>query len=420
MLLASTQTTRVRPFGVRAAKLRSRYYQKINGNITSSVDRKDEVKVGGSQYTESEGHNFLASKEKGVSDLGGEFFTTKRYVRFGPSGNYKKTVTIVPGVIYEDYLYDGICCATDPRGTGGSVPSPYSNDAEMDALGTTAISRTAPTNPIGSLLSALMELKKEGLPHLPAAQTNWADRTQTLRNAGNDYLNHQFGYVPLANEVAGFTSVVTDAPAVIEQYRRGIGRPIRREYQFPTVSTSTEAKLGSGQDLPFMLDPSYWYSYGTLYRSQSVLRKRWFSGCFTYYFPAEILGSRNLSDLALLADQLGLRPSPEVLWQVAPWSWAIDWFTNVGDVISNWTNFHEKGLVMRFGYMMEHSIITTTYSLVGCKPHHAGAPPISDVSFIIETKTRRKANPYGFGVSWDGLTVFQGSILAALGITRSR
>jgi hypothetical protein len=395
-----------------------------NSSVISSVDVTGVTKVGGSQYTESEGHPFSRSKEKGISDLGGEFFTSKQYVECGPRHNWRNSVPITNTPYVDYYNYDGICCAIDPSVSryGNSIyhSDRYSNDNTLDALGATAISVVAPTNPVGSLLSALTELRNEGLPHLPGAQNSWATRASSARSAGDEYLNAQFGYVPLVNEILDFSKVATNAPAVIEQYRRGIGKPIRREYHFPTISKSSSDVLIGYNQQPHMQNANYYYGTGSLYRVDSMLRKRWFSGCFTYYFPSEILGSKKLGDIAILAHQLGLEPSPEVLWQVTPWSWAIDWFSNIGDVINNWSQFHEHGLVMRYGYMMEHTIIRSTYTLYNAQPITGSAPPISDVSYVVETKVRRKANPYGFGVSFDGLDAFKGSILAALGITRAR
>jgi len=114
----------------------------------------------------------------------------------------------------------------------------------------------------------------------------------------------------------------------------------------------------------------------------------------------------------------GLSLDPDTLWNLAPWSWAVDWFSNTGDVISNLTDRGLYGLVMRYGYVMEHTITTDTYTLVQPSSPTAKKMLGSPLRVITETKQRRGANPYGFGVSWDGLSPFQGSILAALGISR--
>jgi len=76
--------------------------------------------------------------------------------------------------------------------------------------------------------------------------------------------------------------------------------------------------------------------------------------------------------------------------------------------------------VLAYGYMMEHTIVSDTYSMTGITDVNGNPVSIPNLTLVTETKVRQVANPYGFGVSWDGLTSFQGSILAALGLTKGR
>jgi len=125
-----------------------------------------------------------------------------------------------------------------------------------------------------------------------------------------------------------------------------------------------------------------------------------------------------LSKYALYSDKvLGANLTPETLWNLAPWSWATDWFANTGDVISNITSWSADGLVMQYGYMMENSIVTDTYTreLSGLNNNTVDVQP---VTLVTETKVRRKANPFGFGIDWEGLSPIQLAIAAAIGISR--
>jgi hypothetical protein len=102
-----------------------------------------------------------------------------------------------------------------------------------------------------------------------------------------------------------------------------------------------------------------------------------------------------------------------------PWSWALDWFGSTGDIISNWSNWMIDGQVLQYGYMMEHSISKYTYTWVGDTYYRASiAPPT--VSTVVETKIRRQATPYGFGLSWNGFTPRQIAITTALGMSRGK
>jgi hypothetical protein len=116
---------------------------------------------------------------------------------------------------------------------------------------------------------------------------------------------------------------------------------------------------------------------------------------------------------------LGIRITPEVLWNLAPWSWAIDWFSNLGDVVSNLSDWATDGLALRYGYIMEHKSIYVTYSLVGKPRFLPEGTFASDVIAYRETKRREKATPFGFGLDWNTFSPRQLAIAAALGITRA-
>jgi hypothetical protein len=46
-------------------------------------------------------------------------------------------------------------------------------------------------------------------------------------------------------------------------------------------------------------------------------------------------------------------------------------------------------------------------------------PAVAPVTVRTTVKKRIKANPFGFGLSWDGLSTIQKTIVAALGISRA-
>jgi hypothetical protein len=125
---------------------------------------------------------------------------------------------------------------------------------------------------------------------------------------------------------------------------------------------------------------------------------------------------------ALLAKEiLGVDLDLEVIWNLSPWSWAVDWFSNAGDVISNVNSMVEDGLIMRYGYIMETTMVSDTYTRKYQDQFYNGQGKCdSFVTLVTETKIRRRANPFGFGLTWDGLSTFQKSIIAALGISKGR
>jgi len=387
-------------------------------NVVSESEA--DLKYSGTQITASEGHQ-IGSIGKTRDDVGGPFFSQKQSI-YGVS-----PVDIAvsrPGGFSDwinHYKFSGPLLPVTP-GPDGELPFPpshLSSDDELDALGATAVANTNPENAFVRLSSTIGELFTSGLPALVGHQT-WRGKTLKARNAGKEYLNVQFGWVPLVSDISDFADVVRNADAVLAQYERDAGKRVRRRYEISSVEKSEVPQFHtgvypySGTGLNFVSNP------GVQKFERKISQRTWFSGAYTYYLPTGYDSRNKLARYALLAQRLGLDPSPEDLWELAPWSWAVDWFSNTGDVIQNVTSFQIDGTVLAYGYVMEHTIVTDTYTLEGVEDINHDPIVVPSLTLVTETKVRQVANPYGFGVSWDGLSTFQASILAALGLTKGR
>jgi hypothetical protein len=269
----------------------------------------------------------------------------------------------------------------------------------------------------------LAEIYREGLPSLLGIPL-WKDRTNLARGAGSEYLNIQFGWLPLISGIKDVAKAVTKADEVWRQYVRDSGRQVRRSYEFPLETTTTTSTL-SGNGLPLAAKgvslPSVFWSGGstgqTLIRERVVTKRRWFDGAFVYYVPDK--ETDKLGYAAAYARKIyGVTLDPEVLWNLTPWSWAADWFVNAGSVISNVTDMATDGLVLRYGYLMEHSIVEDRYRLTHNLHVKHGVPNPLTCTLVTEVKKRVVASPYGFGLTYDGLTDRQKTIIAALGLTK--
>jgi len=380
------------------------------------------VKITGRQETVSTGHQWSKRNKSGLTDVGGPFKTTASYIATGGQKPQMCEMTVKDGSW--TYNYKGHFIPYLPPVTGGSYfpPDPASSDAELNKAGASAIAACKPTNSVADVSTFLGELMREGLPKL-VGSTTWASKTDSaLRASSDEYLNASFGWIPIVRDIENFAYAVRHADKVLKQYERDAGKVVRRRYQFPSQTDTSETTVAVGVrsytpigiNLGFYADPK-----GNVVRVRETRRDRWFSGAFTYHLPADYDSRLALARLASRADMLlGTDLDPETIWNLTPWSWAVDWFSNTGDVISNLQSFAGQGLVLRYGYMMEHSITTDTYTIShsGYKDPTAGRLPLR---LVTETKKRVKANPFGFGVTWNALSAFQTSILAALGISRS-
>jgi len=285
------------------------------------------------------------------------------------------------------------------------------SDADMVSYGTTAIARTEPTNPNVSLAVGLAELKREGMPAL-IGHESWKKRTleakKASKNGSGEYLNYQFGWAPLVSDVKGFADSVIRSDELIEQYRAGSDKPIHRRYDTP-MATTLNSK--TGQAVPV---PSVFNQFGTGAATSTLSTRQWFEGQFRYHVP---VGSNQLDKLkehASYARKLyGIELTPEVLWNLAPWSWANDWFMNTGDIMHNVSALGRDGLVLQYGFTMSSAILVERH--LTNFTYNGGFGQSS----YVRTSTYKKrltASPFGFGLSDGDLSNRQKAIIVALGV----
>lgn len=387
--------------------------------VVENTTNVDPSVMHGTQITVSEGHPFSHQRGRNIGDVGGDFFTTKTYLSGGIlSGNLNHFVE-KNGIQYT-YRYSGSLLPVAPsEDMFPDYVDPASQSDSMDEHGAHAIALVKPTNSVADLATALGELFSEKLPRLPGVAT-WKERTRRARNAGDEYLNVQFGWLPLVGDIKDVAHGVSKHKSLIAQYVRDAGNLVRRRYEFPVQRFTERIDLGGNHTAILAADASDLYdpaNRGSLILTKETVIREVFSGGFTYHLPGGLVRKDKVDESALYAKKiLGLDLSPDTVWNLTPWSWAVDWFSNTGDVISNVSDYATDGLVLRYGYMQRHIVEKHTYTLEGSGlVQDIAVPPLS---FVRETKIRRRANPFGFGVEWGGLTPRQIAITVALGIKR--
>lgn len=390
--------------------------------ITTKYDSDYKVLPAGTQYTESEGHPWRGRKAH-PGDIGGPFYTRKSYWDNIPASRTWVNKIVEDQFGYVKSTFNGPVWPLNP--TGLTFPAAEVDVSPLIAAGTTAIARCSPTNSIADAATFLGELVKDGIPNLPGMHT-WKEKIRRLADAGDEFLNVSFGWLPLLSDVKSHAKAINQADAVMRQYERDAGKMVRRSYYFPTVSNSSKSDYSTsptGTPYKGPYSETGWtdyFGYGKVTRTVETVQKRWFKGAFTYHLPDGYSSRKGMARNAAEAKRVfGATLTPDVLWELTPWSWAIDWFSNAGDVVHNLSSWKAYGLVLRYGYMMEETINRHTYAF----EHYPGQNPnkvqIDPLSCVTITKRRVKANPFGFGITWDGLSPLQTAIAAALGISRT-
>lgn len=356
----------------------------------------------------------------GRIDVGGPFWLERWDSVLEPL-RYKNSATLAGS----KYSYDGAIAGTVLAQSPGSIS--FSIDlGVLKTDGATAVSRADPTKSVGSLSVLMGETIKEGIPAL-AGMNLIKERSNLLRGSGSEYLNTQFGWLPIISDVKKLAFAVKNHHEILNDFVNGSKKVTRSGFAFPSVKTVTSFSQSNslsisrapGSTVNGNLFPQPLSSVET-----TTLKDRWFEGAYSYYVPLMADGQSKFDQYAAYADKLlGVELTPETLWNLAPWTWAIDWFGNAGDVIHNLTSLGLDGTVLRYGYIMDHqSMISVQTDSVRVKPTVGTisvGTPCGRRMHIHERKLRYRASPFGFGVTFDGFSDRQVAIIAALGLSRT-
>lgn len=359
----------------------------------------------------SEGHHVGLLGAGG--DEGGPFYSSRQYC----------TLRTTDTRIYNTYW--GNAGTVMPHQFVGSispenwpVEAEYRLNTSILADGATAIARVKPTNPTFSSATFLGELR-EGAPKIIGSEL-FKGQVARARAAGGEYLNYEFGWKPTVSDARSFFSTVSNFQKEIDTYAGRSGKDNHRKYSFPPITVEEEVDppiqyWAVGNSIPNL------YLQGDITSNEVRMvtkRRTWFSGCFTYYLPpaSDLGGSLEWASKANHA--LGIYITPEVLWNLAPWSWFADWFTNSGDIVSNISSMAVDNLMMRYGYIMEHTVAEIHHRMTGHLPVVSGDSSVSvEVVFGHEYKRRFGASPFGFGTNFDDVSPRQWAIMGALGLS---
>jgi len=377
-------------------------------------------------------------------DFGSSFITQRARVE---SSHRTLSVLTQTGNILPAYdvHHDGpLLLAYHP--TIGFYSDPELSNAQqlLFMKGAEAVKRARPNKPQIDLSVTIGELRKEGIPALIGSL---AGRSRTLvdlfRSGGKEYLNLQFGWVPILRDLTALVQLVSTSKTLLLQYERDIERLVRRRIHFPDqidvdqtlqfTASASEYRRATGT--PWGYPPETHLSFRPAgqvpEQVNQTITKTWFSGAFRFYHRSVPKALEHLAQIENEANLLmGTRLDPEVLWNLAPWTWLSDWFINFGDVVGNASALLSDDLVMQYGYLMRttHEIKTTSWpqglwyrkptgSLSSAWTRVPGMGAYSQTTSRV-TKHREKASPFGFGFTDESLTDNQLAILAALGMSR--
>jgi hypothetical protein len=292
--------------------------------------------------------------------------------------------------------------------------------------GATCWRKFQPLAPKAGLAQFLGELKD--LPHqlrdtAKFFRNHWRmmsgrSRRSFVQDQAGHYLNLQFGWIPFVRDLVEFFAAQRTVEERLAQIKRDNGNWIRRSGTL--FRTHEEEVIG---DYGNFLHPIHQFMLastadpGSSQLVRVIEQEVWFAGSFRYWIP-DIDTSGTKSRLA--RRHLGLELNPALVWELMPWSWLIDWWSNYGTVVHNLSYLFQDNLAAKFAYCMCHrKEVTEVRTTTVMKPQFGGTwRETFKTSF--ERKARAEATPFGFALKSSEFTGRQWSIIAALGLSRLR
>jgi len=246
------------------------------------------------------------------------------------------------------------------------------------------------------------------------------------KSAANHFLNHQFGWVPFLSDLSKFYSTYQNSLKIRTQFARDNNRWIRRRRSDKKLESDT--LVYSRTDIIGCQPDGYPFSNGYSNRLYTIRLKEytdvWYEGVFKYYRPAFNVSPDDKSYTAFdrVRQEMalyGATISPTHVWQATPWSWLVDWFSNVGDVIQAVEDLGTDQVTSKYMYLMHRRRrvfeLRSQFTTI-----HDGRKHDYTWYRSADIKRRQPAgSPFDFTLSAGGLTGRQLAILAALGFSRT-
>jgi len=261
-------------------------------------------------------------------------------------------------------------------------------------LATDTVVKTNPSRPVVDLSVSIAELRE--LPKLIQKEGD-----DLIRKWGKQTLSREFGWVPLVKDLRKLATIRDDVVKRMNEIKRlREEKGLRRTIDLWAGSSSGTFDVITQSGYKLIVHHYLDYTTQTKIRGHIV------------WTPDDLGITEGRYLLRTIDAVLGLKLDMSTLWNLMPWSWIIDWFSNLGDILEGNRNIigASHGQVQ----LMEHSITT----IQGKSNYPDGV--ITPFFGKLETKNRRRFSGSPIDVQLPFLTNRQITILGAIAVTRRR
>jgi hypothetical protein len=351
--------------------------------------------------------NSWSRDDRGIYRTGSPWLMNKIHVHKSPSEVVESWWGNFP-------IYHGCFTAPVPI-----TPSPFSL-SDLEGYGPEMWDRMKPDRPLMPLANAFYELKD--LPGMLKQRFEF----NNLKDIADFNLGVSFGWLPLLSDIRNFVQKHRGLQKSLAHLLRNNGRPVRRripldnnhsEDDYDVLDTHTESPPGFSN--PTLVSQGYGSEF-SITTSSRFKKRIWAAGQFRYWLPDQGSLTDSQYQTMLIRRLFGLTPTPLYIYRAMPWSWLLDWFSNVGNNISNMNLQVVERLICDYAFVMRSVELAAECHVSG--PIHIGQGRYQTVTATTTNsrivKERVGASPFGFQIDEGSLSPFQLSILASLGAQR--
>lgn len=323
-----------------------------------------------------------------------------------------------------------------------NLSSDFPTDSYLVARGGELMRASRPTQPHANLGQWLGELRDFGSLFRSGLSTR-----NPAKIAGGGYLNLQFGWRPFIDDLRRAAEAVLEADDILRKFYEDSAKLNKRNREvILTQETSNSARVA------ISANPS---NYGNSWNSTTIssvvggISCRFLGGwgssaprgsfqltvtnvvslrtfaMFEYFaHDPKNFAERQASYAQKARILLGLTLTPDLIWELTPWSWLADWWFDIGGFLSYQVSVQEDSLVARqSGAIVEKKAVGIANCFVSFNspytaPSGLYAPNFCTPTFEWNKQRRLPMGPYGFGPTWS-LTPSQWAIVGALGLTKA-
>jgi len=319
-----------------------------------------------------------------------------------------------------------------PLGPDYESPEPYGAAAYDRA-------RPSPSNTTGIMfLQDMAELPRQlattakGMHETYLALGGKSTDLFMPKSIGDHFLNHVFGWSPFIGDCLELYKRYQDQDQGLADIARANNQWVKKagtllkesKVENDVTTTSDTAVKVYPPLLSGLYRPASQGPFEVTRTYTNVERHVWYDGSFKFYVPefeqATGATEQNRASSGLYGQIMrrvkyyGLSISPSSVYQLTPWTWLGDWFSNAGHVVNNVTATIYDRLVSRWFYVMCHTQkVLHQDSTLYLRTKSKSLNWVQSV----ESKRRAEGHPFGFNLSPQDITPMRGAILAALALT---